>query len=99
MKQLMPVVLTQAERMDLASITKHPGMNVLVDRIVDVHVRQSLEQIHGVQPDDPDRTSKLDGIGTVSFGMKLLSEAVKSELKRNWDILAKQEENEKGKPK
>jgi hypothetical protein len=92
MKQHDPIKLTPTERSDLGSITKHPGLTVLIERIIGGHAEQQLQQIHTVQPDDPDRSTKLDGIGAVAFAMKLTYEMAKREIEFNWKILQEQEE-------
>jgi hypothetical protein len=91
MKQHDPIKLNATERSDLGSITKHPGMVVLVDKILAGHAQQQLEQIHTVQPDDPDRVTKLDGISAVAFAMKLTLELVRKELNLNWRTLQEEE--------
>jgi hypothetical protein len=91
MKQHDPIKLSPAERSDLGSITRHPGMAV-VDKILAEHVQKALEQVHEVQPDDPDRTTKLDGIGSVAFAMKMTLELLRKEIHRNWQILQQEEE-------
>ena len=96
MKQHAPIKLNSAERVDLGSITKHPGMEVLLKKILAGHVQQQLEMIHDVQPDDPDRTSKLDGIGAVAFAMKLTEQLLLRELEENWKYLLQQESKAKG---
>lgn len=90
MKKHEPIELTSAERIDLASITKHPGMGV-IQKILKGHVDQQLAMVFDVQPDDPDRTTKLDGIGSVAYAMKLTHELFTNEVKRNWEILQREE--------
>lgn len=98
MKKHDPVKLTQAERMDIASITKHPGMAAVIDRILGQHYDQQMAMIHTVQIDDADRIVKISAICAVADAMKLNIECLKQELQLNWEILAKQEydRNEKG---
>ena len=97
MKAHKPIELTPAERLDLASITKHPGMLVLVDKILESHVKEELHSIYEVQLDDPERVTKLDAICASAYAMKLTLELIRGELVRNWNILAKQEEERKAK--
>lgn len=91
MKQHDPIKLGPTDRVDLASITKHPGMVVLVEKILAAHVKQQLEMVHDVQPDDPNRITKIDGICAVANGMKLTLELVRRELDFNWRTLQEQE--------
>jgi hypothetical protein len=51
-----------------------------------------LEMVHDVQPDDPHRVTKIDGICAVANGMKLTLEIVRATLKRNWETLQQEEE-------
>lgn len=97
MKQHDPIKLSPTERSDLGSITKHPGMTVLVEKIIAGHAQQQLEQIHSVQPDDPARVTKLDGIGAVAFAMRLTLELVRKEIDLNWRTLQAEEEARKPK--
>jgi len=99
MKQHDPIKLSPTERSDLGSITKHPGMVVLVEKIMAGHVQQQLEQVHSVQPDDPARVTKLDGIGAVAFAMKLNLELVRKEIDLNWRMLQEAEEARSRQPK
>ena len=48
--------------------------------------------VHNVQPDDPDRVTKIDGICAVANGMKLMLELARKELDLNWRTLQAQEE-------
>jgi hypothetical protein len=93
MKKHDPIKLNPAERTDLASITKHPGMTVLVERIVEGHVNQQLAMIFDVQPDDADRVTKLSAIAETAYAMELFSKLVQDELARNWGILQQEEES------
>lgn len=95
MEKHNPVPLTGTERTDLASITRHPGMTVLIEKIIGTHMRGQLEMVHNVQPDDPYRVTKIDGICAVANGMKLTYELAKAEVERNWRILQEQEEARK----
>jgi hypothetical protein len=92
MKLHDPIKLTPAERADLGSISRHPGMIVLIEKILAGHTQQQLEMIHTVQPDDPQRVSKLDGISAVAFAMKLTLELVRREVDFNWRTLQGEEE-------
>jgi hypothetical protein len=91
MEKHNPVPLTATERVDLGSITRHPGMTVLLEKIIGTHMRGQLEMVHNVQPDDPHRVTKIDGICAVANGMKLTYELAKREIERNWKILEEQE--------
>lgn len=91
MEKHSPTKLTPTQRVDLGSITKHPGMFVLLDAIVQKHLREQLEMVHNVQPDDPNRITKIDGICAVANGMKLTLELMRRELDYNWRILEEEE--------
>ena len=91
MEKHNPTKLTPTQRVDLASITKHPGMTVLLDAILGKHLREQLEMVHNVQPDDPYRVTKIDGICAVANGMKLAAELLRRELDYNWRILEEEE--------
>lgn len=95
MEKHKEIKLNATERSDLGAVQKHPGVQVLVERIIAGHAQQQLEQIHTVQPDDPNRVTKLDGISAVAFAMKLNLELVRQELDYNWKILQAQEERAK----
>lgn len=87
----LPTKLSPPERVDLASITKHPGMEVLLNKILETHVAQQLDRIHKVKLDDPDRVVKLDAICSVAHAMRLTAEIVKMEIAHNWKILEDEE--------
>ena len=95
MEKHNPTKLTPIQRVDLGSITKHPGMAVLLDAILGKHLREQLEMVHNVQPDDPYRVTKIDGICAVANGMKLAAELLKRELDFNWRILEDEEKQRK----
>ena len=92
MKKHDPIKLSPTERVDLGSITKHPGLSVLVDKIIAGHAQQQLEMIHTVEPDDPERVTKLDAISATAYAMKLTHELVKREIELNWKNLLEEEE-------
>jgi hypothetical protein len=94
-----PTPLTNAERNDLAAITKHPGMEVLIGKILEQHARQQLERIHKIPLDDAARVTKLDAICSVAQAMRLTTEIAKMELAHNWKTLedAENARREKGK--
>lgn len=96
LKDHIPIILSQPERMDLGSITKHPGMMVLLDKIVRGHAQQQLHLIYKVPPDDANRVTKLDAISSTAYAMNLFEECIRQELQRNWDILAAQEKAPSG---
>jgi hypothetical protein len=79
-----PITLNPAQRADLGSITRHPGMDVLVEVIMAGHLRQQEEAVHQIAPDDPDRIKKIDAICSVSYAMKLNLDLVRQELHSNW---------------
>ena len=84
--------LTPAERGDMASITKHPGMDVVLEKIMKGHAHQQLLQIMDVPPDDPDRVPKLAAISSTAYAMQLFYELVKQELELNFRALQQEEE-------
>ena len=92
MEMHLPMKLGPTERVDLASITKHPGMTVLVDKILRGHALQQREMIHEVALDDADRITKLSAICAVADAMKLTLELVRRELDYNWRMLQEEEE-------
>jgi 23S rRNA maturation-related 3'-5' exoribonuclease YhaM len=77
--------------MDLASITKHPGMVVLLDKLIRGHAQQQLHKIYEVKPEDPDRVTKLDAISSTAYAMNKMEEYIRRELEENWDLLARKE--------
>jgi len=79
--------LGPAERDDLAQITRHPGMDVLIERIMEGHVRAQLENVHKVKLDYADRRAKIDAICAVSTAMRLSLEIIKGELEDNWKTI------------
>lgn len=90
-----PIKLTPNERIELGSISRHPGMAILLEKILATHVRQQLEMVHSVQPDDPDRITRIDGICAVANGMKLAYELLLKEIDLNWRTLQAEEEQRK----
>ena len=88
----MPTPLSPAERMDLASITSHPGMSVLVGKIIETHVKQQMDEIHKVKLNDADRLVKLDAICALAQAMRLTAEIIKMEIAHNFKTLADAEE-------
>lgn len=95
MEKHSPTKLSPTQRVDLGSITKHPGMTVLLEAIVTKHLREQLEMVHNIQPDDPNRVVKIDGICAVANGMKLTLELMRRELDYNWRILEDEEKQRK----
>lgn len=83
MEKLKPAPLNAVERMQLGSIQRHPGMGVLVEKIMGYHAKEQLQLIYTVMPDDPDRVTKLDAISSVAFAMQLHLDLIRDELKRN----------------
>jgi hypothetical protein len=84
-------MLSAVERMDLGSITKHPGMVVLLDKLIRGHAQQQLHKIYEVKPEDPDRVTKLNAISSTAYAMNELEKWIRQELQHNWDVLAKKE--------
>jgi hypothetical protein len=96
--KLLPIILSPNERADLGSVQKHPGVVVLIEKIMKGHAQQMLAQIHTIELDDPARTAKLDAICSVAYAMQKSLDLVRRELQRNWDTLRQEEEAaEKGK--
>lgn len=91
MKQLSNIPLSPVERTDLASVQRHPGVAVLVEKILATHARQQLEAVHDVQADDPDRVTKIDGICSVANGLKLALELLRREMDLNRRIFEQAE--------
>lgn len=87
----LPTKLSPPERVDLASITQHPGVEVLIGKISKVHIDQQMNRIHKIKLDDADRLTKLDAICSVAQGMTLMWEILKMELMHNWKELQDQE--------
>lgn len=82
-----PTPLSPAERADLASITQHPGMWVLIGKILEAHARQQVDRIHTVSLADADRSTKIEAICSVAQGMTLTAEVVKMEIMHNWKTI------------
>jgi hypothetical protein len=78
------VPLNPAERADLASITKHPGMEVLIGKILETHVKQQMERVHAIKLDDEHRLTKLDAVCSLAQAMRLTAEIIKMEILNNW---------------
>lgn len=96
MQKFEPIKLDPGERIELASVQKHPGVaGVLIGKILEGHVNQALLKIYEVEPDDPDRTVKIEAISAVAYAMKLSRDLVKRELDRNWKIVMDEEEKRK----
>ena len=83
--------LSPAERADLGSITKHPGMDVFLEKILKGHCDQQLLQIMEVPPDDPNRQVKLNAISETAYSMQLFLELARQELGLNWKYLEAEE--------
>jgi hypothetical protein len=90
-KKHVPIKLGPTERVDLGSITKHPGMTVLLERIGKGHADQQLLSVLDVEPDDPERVVKIDAISSVAYAMKLFLELLRKEVVLNWEFLQQQE--------
>lgn len=93
MKKHSPVKLTDVERADLASIVNHPGMDVVIKKIIGGHCEQQLGQIMEVDLDDADRDVKLAAISSTAYAMKLFRDLVVKEIQLNTDTLLKREED------
>jgi hypothetical protein len=87
----LPVLLNQAERDDVGSIYKHPGLGVILGKILFGHYQQEMAGIHDIAVDDPDRITKLAATCAVADAMKMTIELLKRELDQNWLILQNQE--------
>jgi hypothetical protein len=98
MKDFLPTVLTTNDRANLGSVQKHPGFQVLLEKIMKGHAQQALYQIHDVPLDDPNRTAQLDAICSVAYAMQKSLDLVLRELKRNWEILEQEEANSRKEP-
>ena len=94
-EEFRPVPLSPTERVDLGSITKHPGMAVLFGKIAKAHCDQQQMQVMNVPPTDPNHTSKLAAIGTVTYAMRLFLSVLEKEVNHNWAILEQAEINRK----
>ena len=92
----VPVILNSVERMDLGSISKHPGMAVLLDKIMRGHAQQQLHMIYDVKPEDPDRVTKLNAISATAYAMNEFEKWIRLELEQNWKILAAKEKAPSG---
>jgi hypothetical protein len=92
MKDLLPIVLSPNERADLGSVQRHPGVVLLVEKIMKGHAQQALHQVYDVELDDPDRLTKIDAICAVAHAMQKSLDLVRRELDRNIKILTQEEE-------
>jgi hypothetical protein len=91
MKKHVAIKISSTEEIDLASIIKHPGMFVFVEKVLKGHVDQQLAMIFEVQPDDPDRLTKLAAISGTAYAMQLMLELARTELRELWKKLEAQE--------
>jgi hypothetical protein len=92
MEKHKPILLNPVQRAELASITKHPGLTVLLEDIIKGHIEQQLGMIFQVQPDDSERITKLAAIAETAYAMQLFYKVVKDEIDRNWNKIAAEEE-------
>jgi hypothetical protein len=91
MEKHVAVILSPAEQADLGSITKHPGMHILVEKVMKGHVDQRLHQIYDVPLDDRDRITKLAAISASAVAMGDFLDFVRKELYENWKVLEQRE--------
>jgi hypothetical protein len=90
MKKPEPIKLNPAERVDLGSITHHPGLMVVL-KILRYHMHQTMTSIFDIQPDDPQRDVKLRAIGETAYAQKLNISTLEAEIQRNKDLLQQEE--------
>ena len=90
-KDFKPVVLSPTERVDLGSISKHPGMRVLFGHIAKEHCDQQQMAIMNVEPGDPNRVNQLASISATAYAMRLFLALLEQEVNHNWAILERAE--------
>jgi hypothetical protein len=90
MKKPSPIKLNPAERVDLGSITHHPGLAVVL-KILRYHMNETMASIFDIQPDDAERDVKLKAIGETAYAQKLNITVLEQEIQRNKDLLIQEE--------
>ena len=99
MKKHDPIYKTLGpqKKTDLASITRHPGMAVLIEDLARGHLKQQLNQIMDVDVDDPERITKLAAISATAYAMDLFIKLLEQEMGYNFKAIQDEEENQRQK--